>query len=155
MLFLILSSLYLKKHERKTSTCSFLFFVKMISEKLRRIFCGNYNGGENMYRIYSTLIEMVAAAVFIIPIWCIYNKLYFRSWKITFLYMIFGFYYYFFRKIDIYVLVFMFRKKNLAYCTALKASSKSSMISSIFSVPIDRRIVLGLIPDPNNSSSVI
>lgn len=36
------------------------FFVKMISEKLRRIFCGNYNGGENMYRIYSTLIEMVA-----------------------------------------------------------------------------------------------
>ena len=57
----------------------------------------------------------------------------------------------FFRKIDIYVLVFMFRKKNLAYCTALKASSKSS----IFSVPIDRRIVLGLIPDPNNSSSVI
>ena len=108
-----------------------------------------------MYRIYSTLIEMVAAAVFIIPIWCIYNKLYFRSWKITFLYMIFGLYYYFFRKIDIYVLVFMFRKKNLAYCTALKASSKSSMISSIFSVPIDRRIVLGLIPDPNNSSSVI
>ena len=61
----------------------------------------------------------------------------------------------FFRKIDIYVLVFMFRKKNLAYCTALKSSSKSSMISSIFSVPIDRRIVLGLIPDPNNSSSVI
>ena len=49
----------------------------------------------------------------------------------------------------------MFHKKNLAYCTALKASSKSSMISSIFSVPIDRRIVLGLIPDPNNSSSVI
>ena len=92
MLFLILSSLYLKKHERKTSTCSFLFFVKMISEKLWSIFCGNYNGGENMYRIYSTLIEMVAAAVFIIPIWCIYNKLYFRSWKITFLYMIFGFY---------------------------------------------------------------
>ncbi len=45
-----------------------------------------------MYRIYSTLIEMVAAAVFIIPIWCIYNKLYFRSWKITFLYMVFGFY---------------------------------------------------------------
>ena len=62
---------------------------------------------------------------------------------------------YFFRKNDIYVLVFMFRKKNLSYCTALKASSKSSMISSIFSVPIDRRIVLGLIPDPNNSSSVI
>ena len=59
-------------------------------------------------------------------------------------------YYYFLGK-----LTFMFHKKNLAYCTALKASSKSSMISSIFSVPIDRRIVLGLIPDPNNSSSVI
>ena len=27
-----------------------------------------------MYRIYSTLIEMVAAAVFIIPIWCIYTS---------------------------------------------------------------------------------
>lgn len=45
-----------------------------------------------MYRIYSTLIEIVAAAVFIIPIWCIYNKLLFRSWKITILYIIFGFY---------------------------------------------------------------
>ena len=42
-----------------------------------------------MYRIYSTLIEIVAAAVFIIPIWCIYNKLLFRSWKITILYIIF------------------------------------------------------------------
>ena len=38
-----------------------------------------------MYRIYSALIEIVAAAVFIIPIWCIYNKLYFHSWKITIL----------------------------------------------------------------------
>ena len=45
-----------------------------------------------MHRIYSALIEIVAAAVFIIPIWCIYNKLYFRSWKITILYMVFGFY---------------------------------------------------------------
>lgn len=36
-----------------------------------------------MYRIYSALIEIVAAAVFIIPIWCIYNKLFFRSWKIV------------------------------------------------------------------------
>ena len=35
-----------------------------------------------MYRIYIALIEIVAAAVFIIPIWCVYNKLYFRSWKI-------------------------------------------------------------------------
>jgi len=60
----------------------------------------------------------------------------------------------FFRKIDINVLIIVFCKKY-SYCTALKASSKSSMISSIFSVPIDRRIVLGLIPDPNNSSSVI
>lgn len=45
-----------------------------------------------MYRIYSALIEIVAAAVFIIPIWCIYNKLYFRSWKRTTLYIIFGLY---------------------------------------------------------------
>ena len=45
-----------------------------------------------MYRIYGALIEIVAAAVFIIPIWCIYNKLYFRSWKISILYMIFGLY---------------------------------------------------------------
>ena len=45
-----------------------------------------------MYRIYSALIEIVAAAVFIIPIWYIYNKLVFRSWKITILYIIFGFY---------------------------------------------------------------
>ena len=45
-----------------------------------------------MYRIYIALIEIVAAAVFIIPIWCVYNKLYFRSWKITILYMVFGFY---------------------------------------------------------------
>ena len=50
----------------------------------------------------------------------------------------------FFRKIDINVLIIVFCKKY-SYCTALKASSKSSMISSIFSVPIDRRIVLGLI----------
>mgnify|MGYP006949802116 CR=1 FL=1 len=45
-----------------------------------------------MYRIYIALIEIVAAAVFIIPIWCVYNKLYFRSWKMTILYMVFGFY---------------------------------------------------------------
>ena len=47
---------------------------------------------KNMYRIYIALIEIVAAAVFIIPIWCVYNKLYFRSWKMTILYMVFGFY---------------------------------------------------------------
>lgn len=45
-----------------------------------------------MYRIYSALIEMIAASVFIIPIWCIYNKLRFRNWKLTVIYMIFGFY---------------------------------------------------------------
>ena len=45
-----------------------------------------------MYRIFSALIEIVAAAVFIIPIWFIYNKLFFRSWKKTILYIIFGFY---------------------------------------------------------------
>ena len=43
-----------------------------------------------MYRIYSALIEIVAAAVFIIPIWCIYNKLCFHSWKRTIIYMVFG-----------------------------------------------------------------
>ena len=39
--------------------------------------------------------------------------------------------------------------------TALKASSKSCRISSIFSVPIDKRIVFGLIPEFKSSSSVI
>lgn len=42
--------------------------------------------------------------------------------------------------------------KNYDYFTALNASSKSSIISSIFSVPIDRRIVFGLIPCSSNSS---
>ena len=46
-----------------------------------------------MYRIYSALIEIVAAAVFIIPIWCIYNKLCFHSWKRTIIYMVFGLYF--------------------------------------------------------------
>ena len=46
-----------------------------------------------MYRIYGALIEIVAAAVFIIPIWCIYNKLCFHSWKRTIIYMVFGFYF--------------------------------------------------------------
>lgn len=46
-----------------------------------------------MYRIYSALIEIVAAAVFIIPIWCIYNKLCFHSWKRTIIYMVLGFYF--------------------------------------------------------------
>ena len=35
---------------------------------------------------------MMAAAVFIIPLWCIYNKLWFHSWKRTIIYMVFGLY---------------------------------------------------------------
>lgn len=45
-----------------------------------------------MYRIYSMLIEIMSAAIFIIPIWCVYNKLCFHSWKRTIAYMVFGFY---------------------------------------------------------------
>ena len=45
-----------------------------------------------MYRIYSMLIEIMAAALFIVPIWCMYNKLCFHSWKRTIAYMVFGFY---------------------------------------------------------------
>ena len=45
-----------------------------------------------MSRIYNALIELVAAAVFIIPLWCIYEKIFFQSWKRTMVYMIFGFY---------------------------------------------------------------
>lgn len=45
-----------------------------------------------MYRIYSTLIEIMAAAVFVIPIWCIYNRFLFHNWKKTMIYMVFGFY---------------------------------------------------------------
>lgn len=45
-----------------------------------------------MYRIYASLIEIMAAAVFIIPLWCVYNKLLFHSRKRTIIYMVFGFY---------------------------------------------------------------
>ena len=45
-----------------------------------------------MSRIYIALIEIMAAAVFIVPIWCIYNKFCFHSRKRTIIYMIFGFY---------------------------------------------------------------
>lgn len=45
-----------------------------------------------MYRIYSALIEIMAAAVFIIPVWFIYNKLFFHSVKRTIVYIVFGFY---------------------------------------------------------------
>ena len=47
---------------------------------------------EKMSRIYNALIELVAAAVFIIPLWGIYEKFFFQSWKRTLIYMIFGFY---------------------------------------------------------------
>ena len=35
---------------------------------------------------------MLAAAVFIVPLWCIYHKLLFHSWKRTMIYMVFSFY---------------------------------------------------------------
>ena len=41
-----------------------------------------------MYRIYITLIEVMAAAVFIIPLWVLYHKICFHSWKRTMIYMI-------------------------------------------------------------------
>lgn len=34
-----------------------------------------------MYRIYITLMEVMAAAVFIIPLWMIYHKICFHNWK--------------------------------------------------------------------------
>ena len=39
------------------------------------------------------MIETVAAAVFIIPIWCIYNRFCFHSWKRTAIYMVVGLYF--------------------------------------------------------------
>ena len=45
-----------------------------------------------MYRIYSTLIEIMAAGIFLIPVWCIYGKLSFHNWKRTIVYLVFGFY---------------------------------------------------------------
>lgn len=46
-----------------------------------------------MLRIYSTLIEMLAAAVFIIPIMAIYNRIFFHSGKRTVVYILFGLYF--------------------------------------------------------------
>lgn len=46
----------------------------------------------SMNRIYSTLIEMIAASIFIIPIFGIYGKCIFHSLKRTIIYTIFGFY---------------------------------------------------------------
>lgn len=45
-----------------------------------------------MFRIYGALIEMMAAAVFVIPIFCIYHKCRFHSRSKTILYLIFAFY---------------------------------------------------------------
>lgn len=45
-----------------------------------------------MHRIYAALIEVIAAAFFIIPVWCIYNRLCFHNWKKTMIYIIFGLY---------------------------------------------------------------
>ena len=41
-----------------------------------------------------------------------------------------------------------------SYSTALNASSRSSIISAIFSVPMERRIVFGFMPCSKSSSSV-
>ena len=45
-----------------------------------------------MYRIFSALIEIAAAAVFIIPISACCNKFLFHAWKRTVFYVIFAFY---------------------------------------------------------------
>jgi glycopeptide antibiotics resistance protein len=45
-----------------------------------------------MYRIYNALIEMLAASVFIIPVFMLYEKYIFHKIKRTFTYGIFGFY---------------------------------------------------------------
>lgn len=45
-----------------------------------------------MHRIYAALIEMMAASVFVIPIFSLYEKYRIHNLKQTLLYMIFGFY---------------------------------------------------------------
>jgi len=45
-----------------------------------------------MHRIYAALIEIIAASVFIIPVFLIYNKAFFHNVKQTFVYIVFGFY---------------------------------------------------------------
>lgn len=45
-----------------------------------------------MHRIYSTFVEMIAAGIFILPIFSIYGKFIFHSLKRTIMYIIFGFY---------------------------------------------------------------
>ena len=41
-----------------------------------------------MSRIYNVLIELVAAAVFIIPVWCIYEKFFLQPFVSTWLWEI-------------------------------------------------------------------
>ena len=45
-----------------------------------------------MHRMYAALIEIVAASIFMIPVFLIYNKAFFHNVKQTFVYIIFGFY---------------------------------------------------------------
>lgn len=45
-----------------------------------------------MHRIHSVMLEMIAASVFIIPIFCIFGKLFFHNVKRTVLYVVFAFY---------------------------------------------------------------
>ncbi len=45
-----------------------------------------------MHRIYGTLIEMVAASVFIIPVFFLYNKFIFHNLKQALIYMVLAFY---------------------------------------------------------------
>jgi len=45
-----------------------------------------------MYRIYAAIIEIISAAIFIVPLFCVYGKYIFNNIKCTFLYVIFSFY---------------------------------------------------------------
>ncbi len=45
-----------------------------------------------MHRIYAALIEIVAASVFMIPVFLIYDKAFFHNVKQTFVYIVFGSY---------------------------------------------------------------
>lgn len=45
-----------------------------------------------MYRIYGSFIEILAASIFIIPLFILYEKYVFHNVKRTFIYIVFGFY---------------------------------------------------------------
>ena len=45
-----------------------------------------------MHRIYSALIDIVAAAIFIVPLLALYGKISLRSLKQTLIYIVFAFY---------------------------------------------------------------